>query len=51
MQGTPGMNWLQILKINDLSGNAPVISMNINIATIFKSLQYNYNSFFPNISL
>lgn len=39
MQGTPGMNWLQILKTNDLPENAPVISGNINIVTIFKSLQ------------
>lgn len=51
MQGTPGMNWLQILKTNDLPENDPVISVNINIVMIFKSLQYNDNSFVPNISL
>lgn len=28
MQGTPGMNWLQILKTNDFPENAPVTSVN-----------------------
>lgn len=38
MQGTPGMNWLQILKTNDFLENAAVISVNINLGTILKSL-------------
>lgn len=38
MQGTPGMNWLHILKTNDFLENAPVISVYVNLGTIFKSL-------------
>lgn len=39
MQGTPGMNQVQMLKNNGFLENAPVISVNINLGTILKSLQ------------